>query len=332
MKYLVPLVFTIGLCWVLFHNINFSEMMEIINTQCDFRWIVLTLLISILSHVFRAMRWQIQLRALGITPPLYSLIYSIFGTYAVNLVLPRLGEVWRTGYIASRQRASFSTVFGSMVADRLSDTLTVLLLLLLTFVLASSTLVSYLRQSKATYDAVMALLASPWLWVCVAVCVAFCIWFFTRKPEEGSLQWKALRFVKGLWDGFAVIARMPGKGRWLLLTAAIWGCYYLQLYSAFYAFPFTARVAHDSGALAVLVVFVFSSISMGVPSNGGIGPWQWAVIFGLGIYGVDRVEAGAFANLVLGSTTALIIVLGIITFIGIALDKKKIKTTSTINE
>ena len=42
--------------------------------------------------------------------------YSIFGTYAVNLVFPRLGEVWRTGYIAQRQKAPFTTVFGSMVA------------------------------------------------------------------------------------------------------------------------------------------------------------------------------------------------------------------------
>ena len=64
---------------------------------------------------------------------------------------------------------------------------------------------------------------------------------------------------------------------------------------------------------------------MGVPSNGGIGPWQWAVIFALGIYGVGATQAGAFGNLVLGSQTLLLIALGIFTFIAIALDKKKIK-------
>ena len=62
---------------------------------------------------------------------------------------------------------------------------------------------------------------------------------------------------------------------------------------------------------------------MGVPSNGGIGPWQWAVIFALGIYGVGRAPASAFANLVLGCNTLLLIVLGIITFIGIAADRKR---------
>lgn len=323
MKYLVPLFFTVGLCWGLFHSINFSEMMEIITTQCNFSWMILVIIISIFSHVFRAMRWRIQLRALGITPPLYVLIYSIFGTYAVNFVLPRLGEVWRTSYIANRQHAPFSTVFGSMVADRLSDTVTVFLLLMATFVLASSTLLSYLRQSQATYDAIVGLATSPWVWLTAAVIVALCIWFFTRKPVEGSMVWRLRQFVRGLWEGFAVIASMPGKGRWLLLTVMIWGCYYLQMYFAFYAFPFTAEVLHSHGALAALVVFVISSISMAVPSNGGIGPWQWAVIFGLGIYGVDRVSAGAFANLVMGTQTALTIVLGLITFAGIALDRKK---------
>lgn len=330
MKYLVAPFFTVGLCWGLFHSINFSEMMEIIRTQCDFRWMILVIIISVCSHVFRAMRWGIQLRGLGINPPLYALVYSIFGTYAVNFVLPRLGEVWRTSYIATRQDAPFSTVFGSMVADRLSDTVTVLLLLLLTFVLASSTLLSYLQQSQATYDALMGLATSPWVWACAAALVALCVWFFTRKPREGSALWKVRRFFAGLWEGFAVIAKMPGKGRWLLLTFDIWGCYYLQMYFAFYAFPFTAQLLHTHGALAVLVVFVISSISMGVPSNGGIGPWQWAVIFALGIYGVDKVSSGAFANLVMGTQTALTVVLGIITFVGISLDRKKSKKSTQI--
>ena len=63
---------------------------------------------------------------------------------------------------------------------------------------------------------------------------------------------------------------------------------------------------------------------MGVPSNGGIGPWQWAVIFALGIYGLDGARAGAFANLVLGCNTLLLIALGLFTFAAIALNKRSI--------
>ena len=86
LRYGLPLVITVGLCWLLFHNINFSEMMDIIRHNCDFRWIGLALFISVFSHVFRAARWQIQLRALGIKASLWELTLSIFGTYAVNRI------------------------------------------------------------------------------------------------------------------------------------------------------------------------------------------------------------------------------------------------------
>lgn len=327
LRYGLPLVITVGLCWLLFHNINFSEMMDIIRHNCDFRWIGLALFISVFSHVFRAARWQIQLRALGIKASLWELTLSIFGTYAVNLVFPRLGEVWRTGYIAAEEKAPFTTVFGSMVADRLADTITVGLLTAATFLLAGPQLMQYLSQNPEAYNSLIELVSSPLLWVGLIFLILF-VWFLFIKFPEHKLVVKAKEIWKGLWEGFAVIVRMPGKGRWLLLTVAVWGCYFLQLYVAFFSFPLTAEVVSIHGILAVLVCFVLSSISMGVPSNGGIGPWQWAIIFGLSLYssdipGLTREYATSFANLVMGMQTLLLIVLGIFTFTVISIRKKR---------
>lgn len=325
MKYIIPLIISIGLCYLLFTGIDFREMMDIIRTQCDFRWIAAGLVLAVFSHVIRAFRWGIQLRALGIKVPARALIYSIFGTYAVNLVFPRLGEVWRTGYISQRQQAPFTTVFGSMVADRLADTLTVLLLALTAFLISSKAILSYLHQNGESLAAIARLLESPWLWGAVAAVIA-AIWIFMARKTDNPSIIKIQTAVRELWEGFAVIVKMPHKGRWLLLTVALWGCYFLQNYLAFYAFPFTAEIVEQHGVQAALVTWVLASISMGVPSNGGIGPWQWATIFGLSIYGLGTTQGSAFANLVLGANTLLIIGLGIFTFIAIALDKKRIKS------
>lgn len=325
MKYIIPLIISIGLCYLLFTGIDFREMMDIIRTQCDFRWIAAGLVLAVFSHVIRAFRWGIQLRALGIKAPARALIYSIFGTYAVNLVFPRLGEVWRTGYISQRQQAPFTTVFGSMVADRLADTLTVLLLALTAFLISSKAILSYLHQNGESLAAIARLLESPWLWGAVAAVIA-AIWIFMARKTDNPRIIKIQSAVRELWEGFAVIVKMPHKGRWLLLTVALWGCYFLQNYLAFYAFPFTAEIVEQHGVQAALVTWVLASISMGVPSNGGIGPWQWATIFGLSIYGLGTTQGSAFANLVLGANTLLIIGLGIFTFIAIALDKKRIKS------
>lgn len=336
LRYGIPLIVTVGLCWLLFTGIDFKEMVRIIRDHCNFWWIGLAMLISIFSHIFRAMRWRIQLDALGIKAPLIILVYSIFGTYAVNLVFPRLGEVWRTGYVAQRQNAQFTTVFGSMVADRLADSITVLVLLLLTFILAGRELTMYLSQNTEMYASVKAGVTNPWLWTAIGA-IVLGVWLVFTRMSQNKAVIKIKSIWKGLWDGFAVIVRMPGKGRWLLLTILTWGCYFLQLYVAFFAFDFTTEIIHKHGAIAALVCFVLSSISMAVPSNGGIGPWQWAVIFGLTLYSsgivlpkgaVFHSMASSFANLVMGAQTLLLILLGIFTFIAISVDKKKIAEKS----
>lgn len=334
LRYGVPLIITVGLCYLLFTGIDFKEMVGIIRDYCNFWWIGLGWIISIFSHVFRAMRWRIQLKALDINVPLYILVYSIFGTYAVNLVFPRLGEVWRTGFIAKREDASFTTVFGSMVAERLADTLTVLLLTLVTFILAGTEMDRYLAQNPDAAASVHAVLTNPWMWTAVGV-VIMGIWLlFTRVPDNKILA-KIKSLWQGLWDGFAVIVKMPGKGKWLLLTGTLWGCYFLQLFIAFHSFSFTTQIINDYGILAVLVTFVLSSISMGVPSNGGIGPWQWSVIFALSFYsagiilpeGVSFKDMSAsFANLVMGTNTLLLIILGLFTFIAISIDKRSTRS------
>ncbi len=322
LKYVIPLVISVGLCWLLFTGIDFDEMMTIIRRDCDFGWIALALGLSLLSYVFRALRWRLQLNALGIRPPLFFLVLSVCGNYAVNLVFPRLGELWRSGYIAQRQQAPFTTVFGSMVAERLADTITVALITLLAFVLASGALISYFSDNAATLDSIEGIIFSPWLWGAGALCVA-ALWWLLKTKSSNRVIVKLQNIIKGLWQGFAVIISMPGKWQWLLWTVCLWGCYFSTLLIAFMAFPATENVLRTVGVSAALVTFALTSISMGVPSNGGIGPWQWAAIFALGIYGVDHATAGAFANVVLGSQTLLQILLGIFTFAMIALDKRK---------
>lgn len=322
LKYSVPLLITVLLCKLLFNGIDFNEMVDIIRQQCNFAWIGVALAAATFSHVIRAIRWRIQLKALGVKVGLFPVVLSIFGTYAVNLVLPRLGELWRSGYIAKRTDTPFSAVFGSMVAERLADTLTVLLLTGVTFILAGNEIGSYLGENSATFRNIADILSSPWLWLGIAACIA-AVWWFLMRPSKNGFVCKLKNFVRGLWQGFAVIGTMPGKGRWLLLTVCLWGCYFAQLYVAFYAFPFTEAIVDNYGAVAVLVAFVLSSISMGVPSNGGIGPWQWSVIVALGMYGLAQAPATAFANLVMGCQTLLLIVLGLFTFVCIAISKHR---------
>lgn len=330
LKYIVPLAVTIGLCYVLFKDIDMAAMWADMRA-CDYRWIALGFIPALLACVFRGLRWRLQLRALGIEPPLHVVILSFFGTYAVNIVFPRLGEVWRTGYIAQRQSAPFAVVFGSMVSDRLADTVVVALLTLVTALFAGSYLGSFVQEYPVAYDMLRAVFGSPWTYVAAVAVVALLWWMMRRSRRATGPAARIRAIVAGLWQGFVAIARMQGKWQWLLWTAMVWVCYFVQCWLAFYASPLTRGVLAEHGIMAVVVCYILTTISMGVPSNGGIGPYQTVMRFGLSLFVAHSMAADAFnlqslsfANLLLGSNTLLFIVMGLLTFAAISVDNRRL--------
>lgn len=317
LQYIVPVLLSVLLLWYLFKKVNFKDAMEIVSHGVDYWWILAAMGISVFSHIFRAMRWRIQLDALNVKTTLMELTCSVFGCYAMNLVLPRVGEIWRCTFVASRSKAHFTTVVGSMMAERLMDTVTVLTLTLFTFVVAGQALMSFMEKFPIGAG-IVKFLYSPWLWVCMVV-VVLIAWLALKRYWDTPVLVRLRKWSFEIWNGFYAVVKMPGKWKFLLLSAAIWGCYYFQLYVAFYAFDFTRALCFENGMafglLPCLVTFVLSSIGMAVPSNGGLGPWNIAVMFGLAVYGIPDVEGAAFSILQWSGQTVMLIILGIFTAI-----------------
>ena len=262
-KYGIPIAISVGLAWFLYKNVDLEAIKTSLRQDVNYWWFVPVIVVSVFSHIFRALRWRLQLRAIDINAPLWVLINSIFGTYFVNLVFPRLGEVWRTGYIARRQKAPFATVLGSMVGDRLSDTITVLLLTVVTFFLAQDAFVKFFAARGDDADT-----AASWtMWILVAVGIlgiASLVWIY-RSASQNKFIAKLRDILHDLWEGFAAIAHMEGKWMFLLYTVLIWGCYFMQLYIASKAFTFTA----DLG--------VVPSAPGSLPSSSGCRSMAWVL-------------------------------------------------------
>lgn len=313
LKYILPVAMTVLLVWLLFRKVNFAQTMQLMSHGVRYEWILAGMGISVFSHIFRAMRWRIQFNALRVPTTLMEVTCSIFGCYALNLLLPRIGELWRCSFIAHRSGSPFTTVMGSMVADRLMDTVMVLLITLLTFVVAAPALAAFMARYPVGTD-MLRLLSNPLFWLAGAAALVVAILIFRRYRHSKAIA-KLRGWVAEMWRGFAVVVTMPGRWRFLLLTLGIWGCYFFQLYVAFYAFGFTRALCSDAslayGLVPCLVAFVFSSIGMAIPSNGGLGPWNIAIVFGLAIYGVADVEGTAFSIVVWSGQTLMLILLGI---------------------
>ncbi len=89
----------------------------------------------------------------------------------------------------------------------------------------------------------------------------------------------------------------------------------METYLCFFAFPFTRELiagpGNAWGLIPGLVVFVFGSWSMIVPSNGGLGPWNIAVMFALSLYGVTDTDGAAYSIICWSFQAFTLICLGV---------------------
>lgn len=311
LKYVVPPIITVGLCIFLYRGVRWADVADGLSS-CNFLLLSLFLLLNVGAMIARALRWRLQLRAMSLNPGFSDMLRSIFGTYAVNLIFPRLGEVWRCTYIAKATRSSFSGVFGSMIADRLADTLVILLMSTLTFMFAAPAMAEFAAESDLIQRAA-SVLSSPWVLMFLLLLFVFCILCIF---SPGRIFMRVREFVRNMWSGFMALFTMQrGQGQWLLLTVLIWIGYGGGMFCSLYAFPPTAALMADHGFLCGLLTFVFGSLAMAIPSNGGIGPWQASVMLSLcGIYGMDPTTALTFATINVAFSTLLTITLGLYTF------------------
>ena len=315
-RYVFPIAISVCLLLWMFHKVDFKDVMHIIHQKCNFLWIAVMMVLTAVSEAIRGVRWGLQLRAANVPRlPLVAEWASIWGAYALNLVFPQMGEAWRCIFVSKRKKAPLSTVIGTDIGDRVSDLAVIIVLLGVSLIVAHPFIMEFMHKYKIGQE-VENVIDNPYLWICVGAAVAFAwaiLHFFKTKKWVQNITTN----VKRMWQGFIVIFTMKKWWLYLLLTLAIWGCYFTKTYLCLFSFDYTEKLIHQPGTcyglIPGLVVFVFSSISIGIPSNGGLGPWNLAVMFALSLFGVPNAEGTAFSLVVWTFETIMIVALGFFT-------------------
>ncbi|MBD5357800.1 MAG: flippase-like domain-containing protein [Bacteroides sp.] len=329
LRYVIPLGISVGMILWLFHKVDFHEVIDIIHKGCNFWWIGLMMLITTLSHMVRGTRWGLQLRAAGVKRmPIVCEWVTIWGAYALNLLFPQLGEGWRCVFVSRRQKAPLSTVIGTDIGDRSSDLAVILCLICLSLVVAHPFIMDFMMKYAVGRD-VKDIAGEPLLWLGLGGIIAIA-WYITHYLRTYKWVQTLDTNLSRIWDGFKVIFTMKHRWLYLLFTIGIWTCYFFETYVCFFAFDFTRDLIHDPhmalGFIPGLVVFVFGSVSMAIPSNGGLGPWNLAVMFGLSLFGISSTEGTAFSIVMWSCQAVMLIILGLFSLAYVTITSKKTKS------
>jgi conserved hypothetical protein len=290
LKTIIPLAFGLLLLWLIFRQLNFGEIMTVLKQDVNWWVIVLSLPFGLVANIIRALRWDLLIRPLGYHPKKSNLIYAVLGNYGVNLVFPRLGEVWRCTMIKQYEKVPFSKLFGTLITDRLADAMSVGIIMIIAVILNIPYFKGFIAQHPDTFDKVYEILTSLWLYIGIAAIAGF-VWILFTFFKENKLVKKTKEMIVGVWEGIKSISKMKEKWLFIFYTVLIWLGYYLYFYICFYAFPFTEDLGWNRG----LIAFGLSSVAVAIPVQGSIGPWHAMVIAVLIGFGVASTDAGAFA-------------------------------------
>jgi uncharacterized membrane protein YbhN (UPF0104 family) len=239
--------------------------------QVDLRVYAVAALSYVMTFPFRGVRWQRLLRNAGVRLPVVQLTEVIFISWFVNSVLPgKIGDVYR-GYMIKREHGlSLSRTFGTVVAERVVD-----LLCLIVVLGVSGTLVLRNRVSPV----VDGMLHVGWIGLAVLIAGMVLAYYFGERLVAffpARVQEVYGRFAHGTFSSLSVRS-VPLLG---LLTVLAWLAEAGRLYFVMQALDV------QIGPLAALFTVAAISLSLIVPTPGGLGGVEAAFVGVLAVFNV----------------------------------------------
>lgn len=278
--------------------------------QANYTWVGISLLIALISHIFRALRWEQLLGAMNYYPGATRTLSAVLIGYFANFLVPRMGEVSRCGSLKKTADIPFEKSFGTVITERIVDSLGLLLLVGITFLVEWKPIQQFLFPNfqipstlSLTGLAIGAIAAITVLWVKKGALLSS----WNRFTANSTIGKK----INGWVLGISSIQDVSQPGKFILYSIAIWIAYFANTYTLFLAFPVSANL----GFSAALTVLVMGTFGMATPTQGGIGAYHSLVASALGFYLIPIKEATLLATFFHGTQMALILLLGGLSFL-----------------
>ncbi len=311
LKNVVPLGLGIYLVYFSFANTSDEDRAQIIAAikQADLRFVFLSLLFGVFSHLSRAYRWNYLLRPLGYQPTFMMRTLTVMIAYFSNLGIPRSGEVLRATALATYADVPFEKSFGTIVAERIIDVIVLFSLIGLGFILKGELLLEVI--GNPSLDGMLL------VWMAFAVTVFF---LGTRqlKRSKHPLVVKITGFFTGLWQGILSIRQMKHKWAFVGHTLFIWFMYLMMFWVVTLALPETSGLYFS----AIIPAFVAGGFAMSA-TNGGIGLYPIAVAAVLQAFDISYTQALAFGWVMWIGQTVMIVIFGSLSFLLLPVLSKK---------
>ncbi len=286
-----------GLLVFLFSKIDFNRLWTVIKSANP--WLVAAAaVVNLAFFLVRTVRWRYLMEPVKKDVSLLNLLSATMIGFMANNVLPaRLGEFVRAYALARREDIPKSSVFATIVVERLFDSMSVLLLLVVVLAYMPKDIAGGSLAGTFRHTGMVAL----GLYAIAIVVLAFFVykpqtvtkWIFTiLSPISVKLADKAAELAGMFATGLGVVRDPKLLALILFYSALHWAPLYLPIWLLFKSFGL------GLGTYAAVFFLVVTAFSVAVPSTPGfVGTFEAAGAGAMMLLGLDKETALGFAIL-----------------------------------
>ncbi len=292
--------------------------------QANYFWVALSLCVAILSHFIRAVRWRMLIEPIDKKPGLANTFFAVMIGYMVNYAIPRLGEVSRCGILSRYEKISFAELVGTVIVERVIDTLMLMLFFILMIAVESKKAFEMINEidlmgklNSWLHSHVLIMIG-----LLVLLCIGIIIIFRSKNKLLGIIK----KYVQSFWSGIKSVGKVKKPFLFWVYSVVIWICYLMATYLCFFCFAGTSQLSLGDG----LVLLIVGSVAV-IITPGGTGAYQLLIANVLvAVYpNLHLKESGlsiALPWIIWGSQLILIVLLGLVSLLLLPIINKNDET------
>ena len=306
--------------WLALKGLDFEKISNSLK-KANYLWVAAAAVFGVSAYIFRAVRWNLLLEPMGYQVSNANSLWSISFGYLMNLTIPRSGEVARSTALYGVEKVPVDKSFGTIILERVIDLVCMLVFLVLTLIFKFDAIYSFYERSGVRFNPVFII-------GIIAGCVLALVTFFRFKERFRKFGFisKIIDFIDGIFAGLMSVFRLRQKGKFILLTAGIWICYFFASYLVCFSLPETSDFTLADGCF----ILVVGTLGMIIPASGGIGAFNLAMKFGFTALfismGKDAVEGGelglAYSFITLPLQIIIMLIMGLVSIPMLAKNRK----------
>ena len=280
--------------YIALKGVSFDELIGALK-QCNYLYLIPAFIVMYLLFVIRTMRWYYLVKPLKETSFNHRFSATIIGFMTNNILPVRIGEFVRAYVLGADEGIKKSSVFGTIVIERLFDGMSLLLILLVTFLAV---------DLEARLPAEVAANLKIAGYVALALYAAIIVFIITYNVTSKYL----FKFLAIFSDKFSdnIATHLNSFKAGLTLDTSFKNIAIISFYSIlhwiFCALPIYIVIKGFGLNLPIEVAFVvliFKAFAVMIPAAPGyIGTVNIAVMVALALYGVPERPDGVSISFV----------------------------------